>query len=196
MRRQVLFGVALLVLAARTAAAQETGDVGVTMGYPGALGVVWHVTGTIAVRPDIAVTRATTDSTTTSSGVFGGSGLSSGSTSDGWGTTAGISVLVTVRTIDRLRLYVTPRLAYLRSTTDTESGLSGSLSAFTTKTTGLLAAGSFGAQYNLHDRFAVFGELGVQYTTQTTTADFPGTRTTTDGTTFGLRSAVGVTFYF
>jgi hypothetical protein len=42
----------------------------------------------------------------------------------------------------------------------------------------------------------VFGELGLQYTTQTTTSDFPGSSTEADGTTFGLRSAVGVTFYF
>jgi hypothetical protein len=196
MRVRVLLGVVMLVLGARSAAAQEAGDVGVTMGYPGALGVVWHVTDGIALRPDIALARSTSESTTSASGFFGGPGLSSSSTSEGWGTTVGVSVLLNVRTIDRLRLYLAPRLAYARTTTDNETGLSGSLSAFTAKTTGLLASGSFGSQYSLHDRFAVFGELGLQYTTQTTTSDFPNSRTEADGTTFGLRSAVGVTFYF
>ena len=196
MRVRVLLGVVMLVVAARSAAAQEAGDVGVTMGYPGALGVVWHVTDGIAVRPDIALTRSTSESTTSATGVFGGSGLSSTSTSEGWGTTVGVSVLVNVRTIERLRLYLAPRLAYARSTSDNESGLSGALTGFTAKTTGVLASGSFGSQYNVHDRFAVFGELGLQYTTQTTTSDFPGSSTEAEGTTFGLRSAVGVTFYF
>jgi hypothetical protein len=196
MRGRVVLGVVMLVLAARAAAAQEAGAVGVTMGYPGAVGVVWHVTDGIAVRPDIALTRSTSESTTSATGVFGGSGLSSVSTSDGWGTTVGVSVLVNVRTIERLRLYLAPRLAYAHSTTDNETGLSGTLSGFTAKTTGVLASASFGSQYSLHDRFAVFGELGLQYTAQTTTSDFPGTRTEADFTASGLRSAVGVTFYF
>ncbi len=196
MRGRVLLGVVMLVVAARSAAAQEAGDVGVTMGYPGALGVVWHVTDGIAVRPDIALTRSTSESTTSATGVFSGSGLSSTSTSDGWGMTVGVSVLVNVRTIERLRLYLAPRLAYAHSTSDNETGLSGALSGFTAKTTGVLASGSFGSQFSLHDRFAVFGELGLQYTTQTTTSDFPGSSTEAEGTTFGLRSAVGVTFYF
>lgn len=196
MRARVLLGVVMLVLAARSAAAQEAGDIGVTMGYPGALGIVWHVTDGIALRPDIALTRSSSDSTTSASGGFVGSGLSSTSTSEGWGTTVGVSVLLNVRTIERLRLYLAPRIAYSHATTDNESGLSGSLSAFTTKTTGVLASGAFGSQYSLHDRFAVFGELGLQYTTQTTKSDFPNTRTEADGTTFGLRSAVGVAFYF
>ncbi len=196
MRVRVLLGVVMLVLAARSAAAQEAGDVGVTMGYPGAVGIVWHVTDGIAIRPDVALTRSTSESTTTAPGVFAGSDLSSRNSSDGWGTTLGLSVLVNVRTIERLRFYLVPRVAYARSSADTETGFAGSLSAFTTTSKGVLASGSFGSQYNVHDRFAVFGELGLQYTMQTTTSDFPGSRTESDGTSVGLRSAVGVTFYF
>lgn len=196
MRVRVLLGVVILVLAARSAPAQTAGDVGVTMGYPGALGIVWHVTDGIAVRPDVALARSTSAATTAATGVLAGAGLSSSSTSEGWGTTVGVSVLVNVRTSNRLRLYLVPRLAYARSTADNESGLSGALTGFTATTTGVLASGAFGSQFNLHDRFAVFGELGLQYSTQTTISDFPGTRTEAEGTTFGLRSAVGVTFYF
>jgi len=199
MRARALVWVLLAVVAAvpaRPAAAQQAGDVGVTMGYPGALGVVWHVTGGVALRPDVAVTRSTSESTTTSTGIFQGAALSSSNTSEGWNTTVGLSALVTVRTIDRLRLYLTPRVAWSHATSDNETGLTGALSAFTATTKGVVASGAFGTQYNVHDRFALFGELGLQYTTLTTTSDFPGSKNDTDSTSLGLRSAVGVTFYF
>ncbi len=152
----------LTVCDARPVSAQSAGDVGVTMGYPGALGVVWHVTDGFALRPDVGLTRTTSDSTTTSTGILGGAPLSSTNASTGWGSTVGLSALVTVRNIERLRLYLTPRLAYSHATSDNETGFAGSLSAFTATTKGVIASGSFGAQYNLHDRFALFGELGVQ----------------------------------
>lgn len=191
----LLWLVMALSVTASPAAGQEAGDVGVTMGYPGAVGLVWHVTDGLAVRPDVSVTRNTSESRTDSS-LFAGQNLSSTTTSDGWGSTVGVSALVNVRTIERLRLYLTPRVAYTHSTAENESGLTGALSAFTTTTRGFIASGSFGTQYNVHDRFALFGELGLQYTALTTESDFPGSRSETDSTTFGLRSAVGVTFYF
>ena len=192
----LLAGAMVLAMAARPVSAQEAGDVGVTMGYPGAIGVVWHITDGFAVRPDLTLSRTTSESSTTSSSVFGGQSLSSSNTSEGWGTTVGLSALVNVRTIERLRLYVSPRLAYSYSSSDNETGLTGSLSAFNATTTGIVASGSFGSQYNVHDRFAIFGEVGLQYTTLTTESDFPGSSNQTDSTSFGLRSAVGVTFYF
>jgi hypothetical protein len=191
----LLSGVMLLTVAARPAAGQQAGDVGVTMGYPGAIGVVWHVTERFAVRPDVTLTRNTSESRTTSS-LFQGQDLSSTTTSEGWASAVGLSALVTVRTIERLRLYLSPRVAYSHSTSENESGLTGALSAFTATTRGVIASGSFGTQYNVHDRFALFGELGLQYTTLTTKSDFPGSSNETDSTSFGLRSAVGVTFYF
>ena len=192
----LLAGAMVLAMAARPVSAQEAGDVGVTMGYPGAIGVVWHITDGLAVRPDLTLSRTTSESSTTSSSVFGGQSLSSSNTSEGWGTTVGLSALVNVRTIERLRLYVSPRLAYSYSSSDNETGLTGSLSAFNATTTGIVASGSFGSQYNVHDRFAIFGELGLQYSSLTTESDFPGSSNQTDSTSFGLRSAVGVTFYF
>ena len=192
----LLAGAMVLAMAARPVSAQEAGDVGVTMGYPGAIGVVWHITDGLAVRPDLTLSRTTSESRTTSSSVFGGQSLSSSNTSEGWGTTVGLSALVNVRTIERLRLYVSPRLAYSYSSSDNETGLTGSLSAFNATTTGIVASGSFGSQYNVHDRFAIFGELGLQYSSLTTESDFPGSSNQTDSTSFGLRSAIGVTFYF
>lgn len=192
----LLSGVMMLAGAAGPAAGQEAGDVGVTMGYPGAVGVVWHVTDGVALRPDVTLTRNSSESRTTSSNVFEGQSLSSSNTSEGWASAVGLSALVTVRTIERLRLYLSPRIAYSYSTSDNESGLTGALSAFTATTKGIIASGAFGTQYNVHDRFALFGELGLQYTTLTTESDFPGSSNETDSTSVGLRSAVGVTFYF
>lgn len=196
MRVRVLVCGLVLGALAGPAAAQEAGDVGVTMGYPGAVGVVWHVTEGFALRPDVSLASSTSESETTATGLLGGTSLTSTNKSDGWGATVGLSALVTVRTIDRLRLYLTPRVAYSHSTSDNETGLTGSLAEFTATTKGIIASGSFGAQYSLHDRFAIFGELGVQYSGLTTTSDFPGSRSETDSTSLGLRSAVGVTFYF
>jgi len=192
----LLAGAMVLAVPVRPVSAQEAGDVGVTMGYPGAIGVVWHLTDGIALRPDLTLSRATSESRTLGAELFGGAGLASTSTSDGWGTTVGLSALVNVRTIERLRLYLSPRLAYSYSSSDNETGLTGSLSAFTATTSGIVASGSFGTQYNVHDRFAIFGELGLQYSSLTTESDFPGSRNEADSTTLGLRSAVGVTFYF
>ena len=168
---------------------------GVTMGYPGAIGVVWHVTDGLALRPDVTVTRNSSESRTTGE-LFEGQSLSASNTSEGWASAVGLSALVNVRTIDRLRLYLSPRVAYSYSSSENETGLSGALSAFTATTRGIIASGSFGTQYNVHDRFALFGEVGLQYTTLTTESDFPGSSNETDSTSFGLRSAVGVTFYF
>lgn len=190
--RHLVYIVAVLAAgAARPAAAQQAGDVGVAAGYPGALGVVWHITDGIALRPDLSVTRTTSETTSTG---LGGT-LTTVNKAEGWNTTVGLSVLVTVKTLERLKVYVAPRLAWSYASSDNESG-AGTAIAFTTTTKGVIASGSFGAQYLLHDRFAIFGELGLQYSGLDNTSDFPGSRSSGDSTTLGLRSAVGATFYF
>lgn len=190
-RNLIYLVVVLAVSAARPVAAQDAGAVGVAMGYPGALGVVWHVTDGIALRPDVSVTRSSSETTSTG---LGGT-LTTVNTAEGWNTAVGLSVLVTVKTVERLKVYVAPRLAWSYSRSDNESG-AGTAIAFTTTTKGVIASGSFGAQYLLHDRFAIFGELGLQYSGLDNTSDFSGSRSSGDSTTVGLRSAVGATFYF
>lgn len=195
MRERVLVVLMMVATLAPPAAAQQAGDIGLTMGYPGAAGLVWHITDGLALRPDVSLAASTSDSQTTATGLPAGS-LSSTNRSDGWGGTLGLSALVTVRTIDRLRLYLTPRVAYTHASSTSDTGFAGALSELTATTKGVIASGAFGTQVNLHDRFALFGELGLQYTALTTTSDFPGSTSTTDSTSFGLRSAVGLTFYF
>ncbi len=191
--------VGLLILAAllgRPAAAQEAGDVGITMGYPAGVGVVWHVTDGIALRPDVSVNWTSSESESTTGGLLPGlPPRTTTSSADSWTTAVGLSALFYVRTIDRLRLYVAPRGAYLRSSVDLEDGL-GVASTFDTTTDGYLASGSFGAQFSVHDHFALVGELGLQYTSQSASASFLSSRSETESRTAGLRSAVGVTLYF
>lgn len=194
--RHLVSALGLMVVTAGPAAAQDAGSLGATMGYPGAVGVIWHVTDRIALRPDVTLTRSSSESTTTGPGFFPGTELSSTTTSEGWGTTVGLSALVTVRTIERLRIYLTPRLAWSHSSSDNQAGVSGNRSSYDVATRGLVTSASVGTQYGLHDHFAIFGEVGLQYSDLETNSDYPGSRNRTDSTSFGLRSAVGVTVYF
>jgi hypothetical protein len=196
MTRRVVFALSLLAAGATPAVAQDGPRVGIAMGYPAAVGVVWHITDAFALRPDVSVTRTSTETVTSIGPLFpGGAPVTSRNTSRSWSTSAGVSALFYVRTIDRLRFYVVPRAAYLRSTVDLEDD-SGFASAFDTDTTGYLASGAFGAQYAVHDRFVVFGEIGAQYSSQKSKTSFSTTRNETESRAAGLRSAIGATLYF
>lgn len=192
----VVAGVALVAMVG-SASAQEAGDVGVVMAYPGAVGVIWHISERIAIRPDVSIIRNVVESETTTNLGFAGLGsLSSSSRVEGWGNSIGLSALLTVRSIDQLRVYVTPRLAYTRTTAESSGNTGTTLGGFTQDASGFTASGAFGAQLGLHDRLALFGEIGVQHVVTKSTADLSNSRSTSDSTTTGLRSAVGLTFYF
>jgi hypothetical protein len=188
MRPLVAIVVLLSAAAVRPAAAQPARTVGVTMGYPAGIGVLWHVSDRIALRPDVVVTRGTTSTTTRSIG-----GATTGAQTD-WTASGGLSALVTMRDIDRLRLYVVPRVAYVRaeSSTDDTTGLG----AFGSSTDGVLASGALGAQYGLGDRVAVYGEAGVQYLRQEFESAFGTSTSRATLTQVGLRSAIGLVVYF
>jgi opacity protein-like surface antigen len=166
-----------LLFVPSVAAAQEPGDVGVFMGYPN-LGLVWHVSEKVAIRPEISFSSTSTEVDSS----FGGTG-----TSHNWNVKFGASALLFLNDADRLRTYVAPQFTYTRSETETNS----SLSAAVGNTYGL--AGLFGTQYSLNDRFSVFGELGLGYT-HVTTSDLIGTASKADN--WGTRTGVGVILYF
>lgn len=198
MRRFVVgWSVVVLVAVATPSLAQGAGDVGLTFAYPGAIGVTWQVTNRLAVRPDFSIVQSDTESTSTTTQTFPGfTPPTTTSRSDGVTSTTGLSLLFTVKSIDQLRLYLTPRLAYGRSTSETETGFSGSLSAIESTNEAWIGSGSFGAELRAHDRFAIFGELGLQYVSQTTESTFSASRNRGESTQVGLRSAVGATLYF
>ena len=175
----------LLALAATTSSfgAVKGGKIGVdfsTAGTTGvydgrnttqSLGVWWHVTDMIAIRPSIAYSSSTTtvEVTTPSS--------KTSTTTNTFGV--GISVPIYLAKMNLLDLYVAPAFSY---------GSNGS------NYSGIDAAVSLGLQVAVNDQLQFFGEMGLGYRNQTDKVT-AGTTVTTSG--FGTaRGAVGVIFYF
>ena len=186
--RAIVFVVLLRSAAFPSAvAAQDKGDTGVTMGYPASIGIVHHVGDRFAIRPELTFAIASGDSDT---------GLSTAE-SDTWLIGAGVSGIFYLRQWDKVRSYFSPRYTYSRGETTTTSSiilpLNGSQEATTTSSQHAFA-GSFGAQFAAHDKFSVFGEVGLGYTRQRSHADATGGRSTAHQ--LSTRTGVGVIFYF
>ena len=176
---------ALMLIGGVVAAhAQEDRRVGLTMGYPTSVGVLWHVTDRIAIRPEIDASRTKVKSETTSTLAPILNETESSATS----IRPGISALIYLVRQDDLRLYVSPRYSYIFS----DSSQSGaSESSF------WLLSGSIGAQHKLGSRFAVFGELGIEYSRSTIRiSDLSFLSGTSRRSTIGSRSGAGVILYF
>ena len=190
--------VTAVMVMAPPAWAQSERRAGLVVAYPTSIGVLWHVTDGIALRPDLAVNWQSTETTSTITGVIGPLPQTSTSTTTGWNSSVGLSALFYVGSPGDLRFYLTPRVAYGWSRTETENTPPSQLqlTSYESKTDGVLVAGSFGAQYKFHDRFEVFGEVGVSYSDQDGETAFTVSRQTLSTTNVGLRSGVGVTVYF
>lgn len=173
----VLFSLALVVVSARPSNAQDVGHVGLTMAFPAAVGVTWQATDRLAIRPDFQFSQSASGSLTSSS----------------ISTAVGVSALFYVRKWDNLRTYLSPRFGYLHSSvTFTGSAVSPpSQDQYS-------YAGSFGAEYQLHRRFAVFGEAGLTYshTVSDNPSGFSGASLSTTGHIWGTRAGVGAIVYF
>lgn len=190
--KRVLFVLALLLSASLPVAAQESGQVGIAMGYPASIGIIWHASDRVAIRPEFNFTHSSVENSSETV-----SGLKSG----GWALGAGASALFYTSTHDKLRTYVSPRFAYAR-TTSTNSGSSVSTSDSTSNTYQFF--GSFGAQYTPTRRFSIYGEVGVGYSTADSTftstllvvtPNVSASTGTSTSHSFGTRTAVGVIFY-
>jgi hypothetical protein len=179
--RLLLFSLLLSVPVA--VAAQDQGQAGITMGYPASIGLVYHLSDKIAVRPEFAFTHATGDTDTPVGSIE----------SDSTSFSIGVSALFYLREWDKLRTYVTPRYAFSRTGSDTNSIVIGGSSIHTT-TNSHAVGGLFGAQYSLHRHFSVFGEVGVNVTHGTGTSD--ATTTTSTSNSISSRTGAGVIFYF
>ena len=169
------------VLAAPAAHAQDAGKAGITMGFPASIGVLWHATDSVALRPEFTFSGASSESD--------GPGAIEG---DNWTVATGVSVLFYLTKQDNLRTYITPRIAYARTSSSTTiSSITTSTTRNTTNSVG--AFGSFGAQYNLGDKFGVFGELGFGVTRATSRSSFSGAESRS--TQWSTRGGVGVIYY-
>jgi hypothetical protein len=173
-----LLSLALVVVAARLSSAQETGHVGLTMAFPAAVGVIWQTTDHLAIRPDFTFSHQEA----------GSAPVASSNT-----TGVGVSALFYVRKWDNLRAYLSPRFGYQHVSYDLPGATSGS-----TMSDQYSFAGSFGAEYQLHRRFAVFAETGLIYTHSS--LDFgstiAGVSPGSTSNSWGTRAGVGAILYF
>ena len=53
--RRFLLAAGLVCLTCGTASAQGAGKTGVTMGYPASIGVIWHASDKVAIRPELSL---------------------------------------------------------------------------------------------------------------------------------------------
>ncbi len=210
MKRASTIAVLTLVLAAVPAVvrAQTEPRVGLAMGYPAAVGVLWNATSRMALRPEATWSKGSGDSS--SSTPFGQ--RDNGVPSDNWQAGVGVSALFYLSSHDGLRTYVSPRFAYLQSSTS--AALTGTATSTTSDVWSYTTSGSFGAQYSFGRHFGIFGELGVSYTATTSrqltvetitvvplaaAASVPSSFTVRSDAhlhTLGTRSGAGVIFFF
>jgi hypothetical protein len=194
-----------VVLLANSVSAQDDPRVGITMGYPQAIGVIWHVNDRIALRPEVTIDRTVSQSTTVSSvsAIVNGRVVATSetevSTTNSWQAGVGLSALFYLSKHDALRTYVSPRWTYVRSSYTSDGGLSDV--SFGLDEAAHSLSGSFGAQYTLGRRFAVFGEAGLAYTHLTRSPNTPDALsfiTSGKGAVNGVavRSGAGVILYF
>ena len=176
----ILLLVGLMPCGGTAARAQDDPKVGVSMETSSTVGVIWQVSKSIAVQPEIGFSTSSSESER--------------STSDGSGLTTGVSARLYMHTWDNLRAYVSPKYSYGRST---QRGGSSSLTIENKNVTNSFT-GSFGAQYAFHKKFAAYGETGVVYSRLTfTSSDNLGLLgSESKSNEWHSRSAVGVIFYF
>jgi Autotransporter beta-domain len=198
MRREFIAAsvVVMLLAGVSSASAQQDYRVGLVVGYPASVGVLWHVSDGVALRPDVAINRQSNESTSTVSIGFSPPQTST-STTSGWNTSLGLSALFYLGPPADLRFYLTPRVAYQWSRTETETSPAlPQLVDYESESDGFLVAGSFGAQYAPHDRFRLFGEVGLSYSEQEGETGFTLARQSLKTSSFGLRSGIGVVVFF
>jgi hypothetical protein len=174
------------------ATAQATAKLGLSIGYPTSIALLWHPSARVGIRPEMALDFGHVETTSTS--IFG----TSRSTSDTRAVGVGISALFVVHQEENLSLYLSPRYIHRRGKTtytrDDPPGVFG-LSPDRREFNGHTAGGSLGARYALGAHFGVFGEVGVDHDRDKSTGlpenDFEGRSMRTS-----IRSGVGVVLFF
>lgn len=181
MKRVAFAFVVVVLFLARPSAAQQSGQAGLTVGFPGSIGMVWHASKTIAVRPDFSFNRTESE----------GEAPSTVETSS-WRAGFGVSALFYAGSIrDKVRTYVSPRFGYSRTNVESDSS---SFLTFGSHVNSYDYSGSFGVQYSASTRFSVYGEAGVTYGRSESTAEAPAFGKTT-GSSLASRAGVGIILY-
>ena len=171
------------VLAVTSAGAQDQGKIGITMGFPASVGVLWRVSDKVAIRPELSISGGTSETTSTSFETE----------SDNWTLNTGVSALFYLKKYDDLRTYFTPRFNYAHGSSTTDASGFVTNSSTTSTLNGVGFFGAFGAEYSLGRKFAAFGEVGFGFSHSTAKSSiFP---TTTSANNWGSRAGVGVIFF-
>ena len=172
-RLAVITTAVLLVSGTFTQAnAQEKGATGLTLGFPASVGLLWHVTDNVAIRPEFNFSTTSNEN------------------SDVWAYGVGVSALFYVSNTDHVRTYFSPRFTYTQSNLGIDR--LGGDTDLDTSSFGFI--GSFGAQYTPNSRFGIFGEVGLGYTRAT--ADIDDFDESSKSHNLSLRTGAGVIFYF
>ena len=182
--RSLVLAVTAIVTFACDAAAQS-GQLGLSIGYPAALGVLWQPTALVGVRPEFTFDLFNADSTSVSR--LGTSRFSTDTRLVG----VGLSALFRVYREENLSVYVSPRYVHRRGTTTVVQDVPANVfvaGSDDREIEGHSITGSLGARYGLGARFGVFGELGVDHSREDTTDPATESRITRTG----IRSGVGV----
>jgi len=200
--------VALVVACALPVSAQDERPVALTMAFPAEVGVLWQVSDRVALRPDVGFTWSE-QAASFGDDDFGAYTSESSSSS----VTTGLSVLFTVARWEQLRAYLVPRVGYtFLSNRSLNSfgpspgvniiigGVSGGISGGVqterdeANSRAFELSGAFGVQYSLGERFGVYGEAGIAYTS----AKYPVSSSSDENrmSAAGIRSMVGVLFRF
>src|SRR5262245_61927749 len=117
-RCAAVLSAALVCLWPALAAGQDSKPVGITMGYPTSVGLLWHASSRLALRPELTFNG--TSSHSTAPGLapsIPDFEVESSATVIG----TGVSALLYLRTQDRLRLYVSPRFTYTHTSGSSSS---------------------------------------------------------------------------
>lgn len=170
-----------LFLSTAPAHAQEQGQIGFVMSLPADVGLLWHVSDNIAVRPEINFSFGSSEGEI--------AGLATETSRRGFSFET--SVLFYLDAVDNVRTYVSPRVGFDWSTADDSD------SVLDVSGDGIEVSVSYGAQYTPVRRFSVFGEIGLEYARSTATVDLgPGGEVETRSSGWGPRTQVGVILYF
>lgn len=200
-RAPLLAGLILLVMAGR-AQAQDERALGLVMGAPLQVGLLWQATERVAVRPGMSAIRSSSDIGSS----IAAAGYTSESTTIHWST--GVTLLLYLTDPADLRTYVAPRYGLSRSTITSRSNLSGLLPGVSpdllpdnliggeTRNTQITHEGgvAFGVQHAIGTRFRVFGEVGISFTSSSTTSGT--TSAESSGSGAATMGGVGVVWMF
>jgi hypothetical protein len=196
---QTLVAAAVLVAMGASAAAQDRGPLGIAMGYPSVVSVIWHATERVAVLPRISFSRNSTESVVESTLTVNGIVVSTThltTTTEGWSVGPGVDVRFSVADWDTVSAYVVPGYSYFRGSSTAVSTSDNPFTGNQTDTRrftsdGHELRGAFGVQYRPHRKFAVYGEVGLRYSESRSRSI-----NTSDNRVFGNASALGAILYF